>query len=224
MLAPIRLASALGLLPCILAGAVGCYPIPPLPESFEVALTAAQRETVDDSAGPAALAGGVWSIARVADASGAAESDGDAPPGPYGGLLSGMALDRPPAGERIFLAHFDDLGRMVEVTENRYFLAEFYGETVPVGGDWTPTTLPGVLFHSRSFGVQVGDRFGLAVVVQVRLLECYAGEAILYAWGSVVESALSGQFGYLLDFSDSLLEPLGTIADQYPFEGERLAE
>lgn len=203
-----------------LFAAVGCGTIPALPESLEVAISATDRVAAGAGTGPASLAGRAWSIMRKADATlSSALSISPEPVGPYGGLLFGAALPRPPVGDRIFIVRFGPNGEMVEVDENRYFLAEIYGRTVPVGGEWAGTVLPGVFFQSASYGVQVGDRFGLAAIVNVRGGELFLGRATLYAWGTVVDGRIDGTFGYLIDFTGGVVPFLGTVADQYPIEG-----
>jgi len=200
---------------------IGCVPFPALPEALDVAVSATEVAPAPIHSGPPGFSNAVWSLSRTGDP---AEVSGEPPPGPYGGLLSGSPLARPPVGERIFKVQFDADGAMELVTENRYFLAEFYGATVPVREGWWPTTLPGVDFRSASYGLEVGDRFALAVLVQVRLGPSYVGRAILYSWGQAEGDHLSGTFGYLLDFDGGLLAALGQIADQYPVAGERLSE
>ncbi len=211
-----------GLIAAVALAILGCEGAPSLPETFDVATTAAARTAAAANSGPAVFADSVWSIIRTPDPAGedaAPTSD----PGPYGGLLNGDALPRPPAGERVFLVHFGAGGEMVRVSENLYFLAEFYGEDVPVGGAWTNTTLPGIVFHSASYGVQLGERFGIAVVVDVRFRQLYLGRAILYAWGTTADATLTGQLGYFIDFTGGAAPSLGTIADQYPVSGERIS-
>lgn len=207
---------------CVLAA--GCGGIPELPETFDVATSATNRVTVEAGTGPASLASSEWSAARKADPSDAAQSANDAPPpGPYGGILDGDALPRPPAGERMFTVQFGPQGEILGVDENGYLLPDIYGPTIPVGSEWVATTLPGVSYRSASYGTQVGDRFGLAIVAQVRFLQVSLGQAVLYAWGTQTADTMNGQFGYLLDFTRGIVNSLGTIADQYPFEGERIA-
>jgi hypothetical protein len=112
---------------------------------------------------------------------------------------------------------------MTAVRENRFLPSEFYGADVPVGDAWSPATLPGVSFRSAWYGLAVGDRFGLAVVVQVRLGALLVGRAILYAWGTASTDQLDGTVGYLLDFSDGIGGLLlRTNGDQYPFLATRV--
>ena len=200
----------------------GCNTVPDLPGLFDVALSATDRMAAATGSGPAAFANSTWSLSRKADPFDAGNVADAAPPGPYGGILSGQGLARPPVGERIFLARFGANGEMQEVTENRYFLAEIYGETVRVGEAWNAAALPGVSFRSASYGTQNGDRVGLAVVVDVRFLNTFLGSAILYAWGRVDQDRLDGRFGYLLDFTGGAVAWLGTVADQYPVTGQKV--
>lgn len=201
----------------------GCGSVPALPETFEVATTAEARVEVESGTGPIGFADSTWSITRVADPNEPDETaEEPTPPGPYGGLFNGQGLARPPVGERIFLVRFGSQGQMLEVTENRYFLADIYGGTIPIGGDWTPATVPGVQFRSDSYGTQTGNRFGLAEIVNVRLGSLFLGQAILYAWGTQADDTLTGTFGYFIDFTEGAVPTLGTIADQYPIEGGRV--
>ncbi|MBI5863037.1 MAG: hypothetical protein HZB38_00720 [Planctomycetes bacterium] len=205
---------------------VGCTSVPDLPDSADVATSAAASTSASRDTGPAGLASSTWSLTRKDDPAAAqtVAEDGIAPPGPYGGILSGQGLERPPVGQQIFRVEFGPNGQMLRVSDNRYFLANIYGADIPVGETWTAATLPGVAYRSASFGLQVGDRFGVAVFVQVRFGAIYLGRAVLYSWGTVNGDQLDGQFGYLLDFSDGLLAALGQVADQYPASGERVSE
>ena len=202
--------------------AIGCGSVPALPESFEVATSATDRVTADAGTGPAALADSVWSLARKPDPSDANDNAALPPRSPYGGLLNGQGLERPPVGERMFLAHFEAEGELTEITENRFFLARIYGSRVPVGGEWNASNLPGIAFRSDSYGVQAEERFGLAAVAHVRFGNVFLGRAVLYSWGTVADDLIDGVFGYLLDFTDGLLSQLGTVADQYPIDGQRV--
>lgn len=202
--------------------AMGCGGVPALPETFEVATSATEKFEAESDSGPAGLTNSTWSLARVAGPNEDAEDSADtAPSGPYGGILSGDALERPPVGERIFLVEFGDEGQMVNVTENRFFLPRFYGDEVQITSDWHATSLPGVSYSSASYGLDVAGRFGVAVIVHVRFGNFFLGRAILYSWGTQAEDTIDGQFGYLLDFTDGVVRSLGTIADQYPIHGER---
>ena len=205
------------------AGVVGCGFVPSLPASFEVATSATEKTEVEAGTGPVGLANSTWSLVRKAD-----PADADAeipapskPPGPYGGILSGRGLERPPVGERVFLVRFGANGEMTEAAENRFFLANIYGSIVSIGGEWTASTIPGIAFRSESYGLQIIDRFGVAVVVHVRFGNFFLGRAVLYSWGTIADDVIEGQFGYLLDFTDGVVRFLGTVADQYPVEGTR---
>jgi hypothetical protein len=205
---------------------VGCGGVPPLPDTFDVATSGTEKSEAEKGSGPLGLANSTWSLTRAADPDEVADTGASdsTPPGPYGGLLSGDALERPPAGEQIFLVEFGDQGQMINVTENRFFLPRFYGSEVPIGGQWRGTPLPGVVFNSDSYGLEVGGRFGVAVIVHVRFGNLYLGQAILYSWGVQTDDTLTGTFGYLLDFTDGIMAGLGTIADQYPVTGQRASQ
>lgn len=210
------------------AGVPGCRTAPALSSSIEVALSKTTSQSAERGVGPAGLANSQWSIVRKADPGPSSKSSAltmltPPPPGPYGGFLSGQALKRPPVGEEIFVAQFGDEGQMTQVTNNRYLLASVYGQTIPIGTAWWNSSLPGVSYRSASYGVQDGDRVGLAVVVHVRFLQTFVGKAVLYSWGALSNDVIDGQFGYLIDFRDGALPMLGTIADQYPIEGRRVA-
>jgi len=202
----------------------GCATVPEFPGSLDVAVSAAATLTGERNTGPAVLASSTWSLTRRADPNDPEDKGDTGLAGTYGGIFSGDGLERPPVGERIFLVRFGPGGEMVEVTENRFFLADIYGDTVPVGGEWADSSLPGVSYRSASYGVQIGDRFGIAVIVHVRFLETFLGQAILYAWGTVADDTIDGQFGYVLDFTDGAVSFLGTVADQYPIDGQRVGE
>lgn len=201
----------------------GCWSVPALPETLDVATSTSDRVTCAKDTGPAGLSESSWSGSRKADrAATAATTNDSAPAGPYGGILSGNALERPPVGEQMFVARFGSQGEMVQIAENRFFLADIYGADLPVGGEWVDTTLPGVSYRSASYGAQVDGRFGLAVIVHVRFANIFLGQAVLYSWGTLAANHLDGQFGYLLDFTDGAASSLGTIADQYPFQADRI--
>src|SRR5262245_22102944 len=204
-----------------LVALTACSAVPEIPESLDVATSATDQSPAAPGSGPVALADSTWSLTRRADPDHSSVDDA-ASPGPYGRLLSGQGLQRPPVGVRMFVARFGSHGEMVEITDNQYFLARIYGATVPVGGEWTAATLPGVHYRSASFGVQVADRIGIAVLVDVRYSDNYLGRAILYSWGALANDRIDGAFGYLLDFSGGALENLGMIVDQYPIDGQRL--
>ena len=204
--------------------AAGCFPVPGLPDSLDVFTSATDHSSAAINTGPAGLADSTWSLTRKAEASNPDPAPSrTGPAGPYGGLFAGDALARPPVGERIFLVEFGAGGRMVHITENRFFLAEIYGSEVPVGDEWTSTVIPGIFYRSASYGLQIGDRFGLAVLVHVRFGEIFLGRAVLYSWGTIDGDRIDGQFGYLLDFTEGAPSFLGTIADQYAVEGMRVA-
>lgn len=199
---------------------VGCGGVPGLPTTLEVAVSAMDKTEAAAGSGVAGLANSVWSIERTDPAT---DENVDPPTsGPYGGLLTGERLDRPPVGERIFLIEFGPAGEFVEVRENRFFLPRIYGDTVEVGGDWASTTFGGVSFRSESYGVEVGERFGTAVVVNVRFGNFFLGRATLYAWGTQADDQLAGTFGYVIDFTEGVVAFLGSRADQYPITGERI--
>ncbi len=202
----------------------GCGGVPALPESFDVATSATDKSQAAKDSGPPGLASSTWSLERLPDPndSGADASD-STPSGPYGGILNGDALERPPVGERIFLVEFGDQGQMTHVTENRFFLPQYYSDEISIDSDWHQTTLPGVVYNSASYGLEVGGRFGLAVIVHVRLGNLFLGQALLYSWGTQDADTINGAFGYLLDFTDGIVPSLGTIADQYPIVGERVS-
>lgn len=145
--------------------------------------------------------------------------------GPYGVLLSGESLPRPPVGESMFLVHFGDNGRITGITENRHFLPEIYGVEIPVGDEWNAATLPGMFFNSASYGLDSEDRIGIAIVAHVRFFNFYMGQAMIYAWAPTpANDAFEGTFGYEIDFSDGVVSFLRNIADQYPVSGSRIAE
>jgi hypothetical protein len=209
------------LIPVLLAG--GCGSVPALPDSLNVATSATEKSEAAKDTGPPSLANSSWSLARLPDPeNGGNDNTDSAPPGPYGGILGGDALERPPVGERIFLIEFGNVGQMVHVTENRFFLPRFYGSDVTISEQWHGTSLPAVTYNSASYGLEAGGRFGVAVVVHVRFGNLYLGSATLYAWGTMETDTIAGTFGYLLDFTDGIARGLGTIADQYPIEGERV--
>jgi len=205
----------------VLIHSTGCGAVPDLPDPSEVNTSATNRITAAKGTGPAVFAGGTWSLTRIPDPADT-EPPPTPPPGPYGGVLSGVGLKRPPVGSRIFLVEFDENGVMTRITENQYFLAQFYGSEVPVGGGWWGTTLPGVTFTSAAYGGEADGRFGLATIVHVRFGSLLLGRAVLYAWGTVTGDLVEGRFGYLLDFTDGIVAVLGTTADEYPIEGQRV--
>jgi hypothetical protein len=218
----------------------GCPTVSDLPDTLDVAVSTTQKESAPRDSGPPTLANSTWAGFRKPDPDetakpaatppGTAQSaDAESALGPYGPLLTGGVLPRPPADEQMFLVHFGDGGQMTGISENLYFLADIYGAEVPVGGSWSPSTLPGISFRSASYGLEVNGRFGLAVLVQVRLNGIYIGRAILYSWGTLSggedegdPDRIDGTFGYVLDFSEGLGDLLlDTGGDQYPFYGIR---
>ncbi|MBI1827555.1 MAG: hypothetical protein HY287_01700 [Planctomycetes bacterium] len=203
----------------LLACLIGCGTVPSLPATFEVATSATETVSADAGTGPGGLQGVTLSLSRPVPADvNPAPRDASIASGPYGGLLNGQGLQRPPLGEPIFeISFLGAKAAMNEATHNRFFLPQFYGETIPVGGGWVPTTIPALTYKSVSYGAEANGRFGSAVVVHVRLGNLYVGKAILYSWGDIaLDQPSNVMFGYLLDFTDGLLESLGQIADQYP--------
>jgi len=208
------------LLLAALSGAAGCPLVTPLPDELDVSVSATNKQAAPRDSGPPSLANTTWSIARVADPNEPAVSD--PPPGPYGGILNGGLLQRPPAGEQFALVTFGPSGQAVLVDENDSFLSDIYGRSIAISSEWHTTTLPGIEYRSASYGLDFSDRFGVAILVQVRLGTTYVGRAILYAWGTRSEDQISGTFGYLLDFRGGLGERLGSSGDQYPITGTRV--
>ncbi len=222
-LAGARAASALLALAVVLTNLGGCPGITIIPDTLDVSISATEKVSAERDSGPPNLADSSWAVFRVADPNDPDdEPDADAPPpGPYGGLLNGGLIARPPIGEQIFIVDFGAGGVATGVRENRFFLPEFYGSEVPIRSTWTPTTIPGVLYRSASFGVEVDGRFGAAIFVEVRFAGLLVGQAVLYAWGTRDDAELNGTFGYLLDFTDGIGRVLLlTGGDQYPFRAE----
>lgn len=210
---------------CLAAGMAGCMGGTGLPEEFSVSTSATEKTPAAPQSGAARFVNSKWALFRVAEEGEAPPTDDAAPRGPYGGLLDGGLLERPPASAQIFVVEFGDQGQATRVTENKYFLADIYGDTIGVGPQWRPTTLPFVRFRSAPYAVEVNDRFGLAVNVRVELLSMYVGRAVLYAWGTGDDERLDGQFGYLLDFEGGIGDVLlNTTGDQYPFFATRVEE
>lgn len=198
---------------------VGCA-VPELPENLDVAISSTDSESAPRDSGPMAAANNSWKAFRKADDSGNTKQ---ALPGPYGGLLDGGILERPPVDGQIFVVDFGDDGAMTGIHENKYFLPEVYGSDVPVGGEWSPSTVPFVRFRSASYGTSLDDRFGMAVIVHVKFVDIYIGRAVIYAWGTIADDRIDGTLGYLLDFTGGI----GGFAfnaggDQYPFYAERV--
>lgn len=207
-----------GVLPLL----TGCPAVEDLPAEFDVAFSATEKQSARRDVGPAEMANSTWAFFRAAetDQAGATVQKPVRQPatGPYGDLLGGGQLERPPVDEQIFRIEFGSQGQMINVRENRYFLPDIYGTEVRVGADWTSAALAGVEFRSASFGVKVGERIGLAVLVQVRLGNFKAADAVLYAWGTLAEQRIDGTFGYRIDFSQGVAAGLlSIVADQYPF-------
>lgn len=200
----------------------GC-PTALLPDALDVNISADQKLPAAIHSGPPVLEHSTWSVFRKPDPPGTAAPP-EPPPGPYGGLLNGGLLARPPTDTRMFRIEFGPGGVVTRVLENLFFLADVYGPSVPVTSQPSPTSIPGVTFRSASYGVQVGERFGIAVVVHVDLWGAYVGRAVLYAWGTVGGGEdgagldrIDGTFGYLLDFEGGLGGLLLTTGgDQYP--------
>jgi hypothetical protein len=209
----IRLALA-ATLALLMSGLAGCPSVADLPDELDVATSASEKHSAPRDSGLPSSGGRTWAAFRAIVPG---ESDPAATPGPYGGLLTGGLLERPPAGEQIFRVTFAADGRPVEVSENSFFLADIYGSTVPVGGEWSAAPLPGLFFRSASYGIEIGGRFGIAILVQVRFGGAYVGRAVLYAWGTQSDERLEGTFGYLLDFRGGPLEALSATGDQYAF-------
>ncbi|RJP38329.1 MAG: hypothetical protein C4547_04645 [Phycisphaerales bacterium] len=201
----------------------GCFTSGAPSETLEVVLPGGAKETAEAGTGPALLAGGTWAGFRKADPDEDPSEDPEPAPGPYGGLLNGGLLERPPVDEQIFLIDLDADGKATRVRENKYFLPDIYGATIPVDNEFRSASLFGVTFAARSFGVSVEDAFGIAIEARVRLFGIYVGRAIIYAWGTGDDRRVDGQFGYLLNFDGGLGDLLlDTGGDQYPFYAERV--
>lgn len=147
----IRVAPVAGLA-MLMAGLAGCPSIADLPDELDVATSATEKHKAPRDSGLPSAGGRTWAAFRAIVPG---ESDPAATPGPYGGLLTGGLLERPPAGEQIFRVTFAEDGRPVEVSENGFFLTEIYGRRVPVGGAWSRATLPGLFFRSASYGLSL---------------------------------------------------------------------
>lgn len=190
-----------------------------LPDTFEVAMSAGERLSAPRNSGAADAVNSTWAGFRKADPAPAEK----AAPGPYGGLLTGGIVERPPVNGKIFVADFGAAGEITAIRENRYFLPQIYGEQIDIGGDWAKAKIPLLRFKSASYGLQLGERYGFAVLVHVSLGRAYVGRAIIYSWGSIGEDRLDGTFGYLLDFTGGLADlVLDSGGDQYPFYAEKL--
>ena len=196
----------------------GC-PVAPAPlDTLDIVLPGAIKRTVAARTGPELLAAGAWAGFRKADGNEQSDLVADPAPGPYGSLLNGGLLARPPADTQIFILDISESGRVTLLRENAYFLPDLYGDSSVIDGTFLATTIPGVTYSLESFGVSVDDAIGLAIVSDVRFLGLPVGMAIIYAWGTGDAERIDGQFGYQLDFSNGLgglvLESGG---DQYPF-------
>lgn len=207
---------------CTLLGAAGCFRAPATPQTLEVVLPDDARQEAEAGTGPQSLAGGTWVGFRKPDPDEPPPAESTPPPGPYGGLLDGGILDRPPADEPMFRVVFAADGRVTGIHDNQYFLADIYGSTLAVDGTVYSTTIPGIAFSAQSFGVSVEDAFGVAILVDVRFVGLPVGRAVIYSWGRGDAQRVDGQFGYLLDFSGGLGDLLlDTNGDQYPFYATR---
>lgn len=197
----------------------GCPLSTGLPSELDVVLPQNQKQTVAANTGPQSLGGATWAIFRKFDPNAPDDPQSVAPaPGPYGGLLNGGLLERPPVDGLIFLVDVATGGRITRVRENQYFLADIYGSDLEITSDRRPTSLPGITYRAASFGVSVGGQIGLAAYVEVDFLGLRVGHAILYAWGTLADGRVDGTFGYLLDFSNGLGDLLlDTTGDQYLF-------
>lgn len=205
------------LFPVVLMLPAGCPTATAPPDTFDVAVSATEKRTVPRDTGPRDMANTTWALFRKAEAD-EAPAITDAAPGPYGGLLNGGLLARPPAENQMFLADFGAAGEITAIRENLYFLAEIYGAEIPVGGSWSASSIGGLEFRSASYGLQLGDTFGVAIVVNVRLNQTFVGRATIYAWGRIASNQIDGTFGYLLDFSEGIGGLfLSSGGDQYPF-------
>ncbi|MBI2435500.1 MAG: hypothetical protein HYV26_21820 [Candidatus Hydrogenedentes bacterium] len=188
----------------------GC-PLPEFPDAFDVAITGTEKHSAPRDTGPPTAANATWQAFRAPDPP-------KALPGPYGGLLNGGILERPPVDAQIFIADFGPNGAITMVHENEYLLPSVYGREIPIGGDWQGATVPFMHFRTACFGLEMDGRYGVAIVVHVRLANQYVGRAIIYSWGTIGEERIDGTFGYLLDFTGGLADILlNSGGDQYPF-------
>ncbi len=225
MLPSIRSSAQVSIVLCLALGLAGCMGSIELPAEFAVATSGTEKTSAMPDSGLERFANAKWALFRVAEVGEDPQEQTEVPSGPYGGLLDGGFLARPPADAQIFVVEFGERGQALRVTENKYFLADIYGDTVGVGPAWRPASLPGVRFRSTGYAVEDGERFGLAVLVRVEFLSIYVGRAVLYAWGTGDDERLEGQFGYLLDFAGGIGDLiLNTTGDQYPFYATRVEE
>lgn len=192
----------------------GCFGPPEFPEELDVVLPNDAVRTTPIDTGPESVADGVWEAFRKAPVEGAESSDDE--PGPYGGLLNGGILERPEPETVMFQSHFDEAGRMTLVTENAFYLPEFFGETFVIDKEFHPGATAGLSYAAASYGVTVEDEVGIAVFVQVRALGLPIGDAVVYAWGTQVENRIDGTFGYLADLGGLARLIVGSGGDQYP--------
>lgn len=186
-------------------------------DMLAVVLPQDRAQTVAVGSGPMLLANSTWAGFRIAEAGEEEDARAEVTPrGPYGSLLNGGVLDRPPAETQIFLADFGEDGSFTAIRENRYFLPDIYGETMPVDGKVHNASIPGLQFRPVSFGVSEGDEVAMAVVVDVTMIGLRAGTATIYAWGTVEGDRLDGVFGYQIEFV-GLFAVLPSGGDQYMF-------
>ncbi|MGE0481143.1 MAG: hypothetical protein AB7Q17_11790 [Phycisphaerae bacterium] len=201
----------------------GCPLSTGLPDELDVVLPQNQKQTAAADTGPQSLGGATWAIFRKFDPNAPDDPQSVAPaPGPYGGLLNGGLLERPPVDGLIFRVDVAASGRITRVRDNQFFLADIYGADLEITADRQPTTLPGITYRSASYGVTVGDQIGLAAYVEVDFLGLRVGNAVLYAWGTLADGRVDGTFGYLLNFDGGLGDLLlDTTGDQYLFYATR---
>lgn len=209
-------------IPCFVLAAltlalVGCG-VPDLPETLDVALSATEKLNAPRNSGPASLADTSWSARGKADPAASSGAKGIPQTGPYGGLLTGGLLPRPAPDEQMFLADFGSEGQVAGIRENTYLLPRIYGVEVPVTEEWTKTSIPLLSFRSASYGLESDDRYGFAILVQVKAGPIFVGRAFLYSWGQAAEERIDGTFGYLFDFTEGIG---GLVLDsnggQFPF-------
>jgi hypothetical protein len=196
----------------------GCFGPPAPPGVFDVVLPGGAKQEVAAHTGPEMLAGGSWSGFRKAGGTEQAEFESNPVAGPYGTLLNGGSLTRPPVDWQIAVIDVAEDGRVTMIRENDYLLSGIYGDSSVVDGTSQSTTIFGLTYALTSFGVTVDDAIGVAVVSDVRFIGLPVGRAVIYAWGTGSTDRVDGQFGYLYDFS----EGIGGLffasgGDQYPF-------
>lgn len=217
---PTRVAIVLGLSTIVLTG---CNGAPVLPDSLNVVLPDDQHAGAAANTGPELLAGQTWALRRPADATDDdLRSDANPAPGPYGSLLNGGQLARPMPGQVFARVDFGPDGVLERARDNCCLLPELYGSTIEVSSQSQATSIPGGTFASSSYGVSIGDRFGVAIFAEVRFFGSKVGTAVVYAWGTRDGDTLIGTFGYKLDFGNSFASRfLKTGGDQYAIEGTR---